>query len=442
VEEGILSEGLLIRRDLSEIRRDKAGLFEIPLFCCAYLAEKRASSLWPLTCFGEREMLHALISTENRDSGDLLQRLIRETGQFVLERVFSTRPTHYELGRALNTLRLDVVFLDVTKTERAESVFEQIRRSDASLPIIGFSTETSPKVSFDLGGVLEVPFSAGKVTRIVRQAIRDSGLSNYPNVTAIMPAKAGGGATTIAINVAFQLSRSFRKKVLVVECDLQSGTISERVGSRPGRSISETLECADVASTLIWPQHVFRKEDVDFLTTKRATPIRPPAWHDYMHLLRFVAGRYDHILLDLPDVVTDATAEAVHAASSVYIMTTPEPLSLSLVSQRLADLEAAQVDRSRVRILVNQWQSGNVGLADLTAMLGCDVAATFPNDYRAVNTANVNQSFVDSATRLGKACRAFSATLSDEPDVPASSRFGLFLKPLRMNSASHVGQRG
>src|SRR5271166_5117913 len=139
----------------------------------------------------EPGMLHALLSTGNQESGDLLQRLVRETGQFVLERVFFPHPTHYELSRALNTLQLDVALLDVTNAEPAASVVEQIRRSDASLPIIGFSTEASPKFSCDLSGVLEVPLSVGKVTKVVREAIRNSGLSSYPNVTAIMPAKAG-----------------------------------------------------------------------------------------------------------------------------------------------------------------------------------------------------------------------------------------------------------
>jgi cellulose biosynthesis protein BcsQ len=386
-------------------------------------------------------MLHTFLSTVNKDSADVLQRVIRETGHFVLDRVFSPYPTPYELSRALSTLRLDVAFLDVTYSGPAASLVEQIRSIDASLPVIGFSTQAShPVPPPDLAGFMELPFSAHNLVKTAREAMRGRGHSNYSNVTAILPAKAGGGATTIAINAATHLARSFGKKVLVVECDLQSGTIGERIGSRRFRSISETLESADVASTLIWPQHVFRKDDVDFLLTNRGTPIRPPAWHDYHHLLNFVAGRYDHVMLDLPDVVSDATSEALHAASSIYIMTTPELLSLSLVPQRLAELEAARVDRSRVRILLNRWQSGDMSKADVAAMLGCEVAAVFPNDYRAVNNAILNQSFLDSDTRLGKAYRSFAATLANEPEAPQATRhLGLLLKPFRFARPAMVG---
>ena len=255
-------------------------------------------------------MLHTVLSTVNRDSADLLQRAIRETGHFVLDRIFSSYPSPYELSRALNTLRLDVAFLDVTYGGATASLVEQIKSIDDSLPIIGFSTQTAHAVPpSDLAGFMEPPFSVHNLVRTTRESIRSSGHSNYSNVTAILPAKAGGGATTIAINTAAHLARSFSKKVLVAECDLQSGTIGERIGSRPVRSISETLESADAASTLIWPQHVFRKMDVDFLLTNRRTANRPPAWHDYHHLLSFVAGRYDHVILDLPDVVNDATSD-------------------------------------------------------------------------------------------------------------------------------------
>src|ERR1700733_11702059 len=105
-------------------------------------------------------MLHALLSTVNKDSADVLQRVIRETGHFVLDRTFSPYPSPVELSRALSTLRLDVAFLDVTYKGAAASLVEQIGNIDASLPVIGFSTQTSqPVPSPDLAAFLELPLS-------------------------------------------------------------------------------------------------------------------------------------------------------------------------------------------------------------------------------------------------------------------------------------------
>ena len=194
--------------------------------------QSRFYLFWRSECL-KSAMLHTLVSTVDKDSADVLKRVIRETGHFVVDRAFSPYPSPYELSRALSTLRLDVAFLDVTYKGAATPLLEQIRSIDPSLPVIGFSTQTSlPLPSPNLAGFMDLPLSASSLSKTTREAIRGSGYSNYANVTAILPAKAGGGATTIAINAATSLARSFGKRVLVVECDLQSGTIGERIGSQ------------------------------------------------------------------------------------------------------------------------------------------------------------------------------------------------------------------
>jgi hypothetical protein len=164
-----------------------------------YLFVKVVFRVLVLRLLLDRAMLHTVLSTVNKDSADVLQRVIRETGHFVLDRVFSPYPSPYEMSRALSTLRLDVVFLDVTYSGPASSLVEQIRSTDPSLPVIGFSTQAShPVPPPDLAAFMELPLSAHKLSKTTREAIRGRGHSNYSNVTAILPAKAGGGATPAA----------------------------------------------------------------------------------------------------------------------------------------------------------------------------------------------------------------------------------------------------
>ena len=127
----------------------------------------------------------------------------------------------------------------------------------------------------------------------VREAVRGNCDRPLQNVIAILPAKAGGGASTIAINTAQRLAHCFGKRVLVAECDLNSGTIAETLGLIPRESTARTLESADAAETLMWPRHVCRKDGVDFMLTAREWHGYRPTWHDHHHLLSFVAERYD-----------------------------------------------------------------------------------------------------------------------------------------------------
>jgi hypothetical protein len=45
---------------------------------------------------------------------------------------------------------------------------------------------------------------------------------------------------------------------------------------------------------------------------------------DYLHLLSFAMTRYDVVVVDLPEVVNDATEAIVRQAQSIYLLSTPE----------------------------------------------------------------------------------------------------------------------
>src|SRR5579862_1060050 len=116
---------------------------------------------------------------------------------------------------------------------------------------------------------------------------------------------------------------------------------------------------ADSAETLIWTRHVCSKDGVDFLLTAREPDGYRPKWHDYHHLLSFVSKKYDFVIFDLPELINSATSEVVRAAKTVYVMTTPEFISLKLARQRLAELRSAGATPQAVRILVNRHHSSD-----------------------------------------------------------------------------------
>jgi pilus assembly protein CpaE len=368
-------------------------------------------------------MLHSLLISDDVNATELLSRIIRSSGQITLDRFFCPSPAHYPLSTTLNTLALDVIFLDVTFPDRAFASYEQIRQSNPSVPVIGFSA-TEPTFTASGGPTgfsLSLPYSVEGLITTVRDAISASRPADLENVVAILPAKAGSGASTITMNLARQLASSFSKSVVVMDCDLRSGTMAESLGLVPQLSLAETLTLADVAMTLIWPRHVRRKENVDFLLSNRAITKTAPAWHAYHHLLPFLSAKYEHVLIDLPELIDDATAYILKTASRVYIATTPDVLAVTLAQQRIREIEAARVDPAKVRILVNGWQSGDLESSAISEALGRAVEAVFPKDARAVNAAVADHTFVSSKSRLARTYRSFAGSLTGTAKASARS---------------------
>lgn len=372
-------------------------------------------------------MLHGMLITDNKETAELIGCLSRSSQQLVLDRVFCPSPGPYPLTIALNTLSLDVVFLAVSDPAQGFSLYRQIREKNATAAVVGFSAEPYQASADPTAFLLKPPYTVPNFLVTVRGAVEASHPLPHTNVVAIMPAKAGGGATTIAVNLASQLVGSFSRRVVVADCDLRSGTIADRLGLHAQQSIWQTLSLADASETLIWPQHICRKDDIDFLVTDRDRRMSRPEWHSYHHLLTFLSRRYDHVILDLPELVNDATAEAVRSASMVYVMTTPEVLSLALAKERLADLEFAQVGRSRIRILVNRRHPDDPSSQHISEFLGCPVGAVFPDDYRAANAATTAQSFVATNTHLGKSYLSFAEMLAGKKPSPEIKRDPSFL---------------
>lgn len=381
-------------------------------------------------------MLQSLLISNDRAAAELIARAIRQSGHINLEQVFYPPPTHYQLSRALSTLTLDAAFVDTTNTEQVRMLCEEIAKRASRTAIIGFSPEPGEPRNRVTPNMLKWPLSNADVCSTVRQAVREASSGLLGNLLSVIPAKGGSGATTITVNLACQLAASLRKSVLVAEADLRSGTMSDWLGARPAQSIAQSLASADNCVSLIWPRHVASKYGVDWMLTDRDRNGFRPFWGDYRHLLTFASARYDYMLADLPDTIDEEASEIALLSRTTFIVTTPEMLSLELARQRIEELESFGVPRSRVRVLVNRVQRGDiVSPNEIQERLGCEVGGVIPNDYPAVYRSIFEGTFVSAGTKLGRAYCALARSIAGYPEAfePARthSMFGFLTSPRR-----------
>ncbi len=210
------------------------------------------------------------------------------------------------------------------------------------------------------------------------------------------------------------------RKVLVIESDLHSGVLSLVLDSEPRCSVLDALEQSADLDSSNWTNYVTKTGGVDFLLSNRARPAVLPTWVDYYHLLDFAASRYDSILVDLPEVVNDATVEIVRRAKRVFVVCTPETAPLALALQRCHELETRGIPADKIRVLVNRWHAGQLDAKQVQELLSCPVSAVFGNDYLKVCDAARRHTFVDPAAKLGRSYASFARLLAGTPDAGSS----------------------
>ena len=357
----------------------------------------------------------------------LLRGMAGTSNEFTIDSIVEMTSAGYQLARTLNTVAPDVVLLEMTEAERDLDLAAALHRHSPDVPLVGLASRDlflrlSGNAHSNLTGVVAWPFSIAQLEEAISNAVHKLHGGIHENLVVFLPGKAGSGASTVVLQTARTIAQELRQKVLVMEGDLHSGLLSAMLQVQVRSSIRQALADAGQPGSMSWQRSITEVGGVDFLLTNTAVKEPVPSWTHYFQILRFAVPKYDLIMVDLPEVVNSATAEVVKRARAIYVVTTPEFASLKLGQQRCHELEEWGVDRGRIRALLNRGHKNDMGAKDAEEILGCAVAATFPNDYNALRKAMGGS--VETRCDLGQAYLSFARTLMGvEAEKKATSWF-------------------
>jgi pilus assembly protein CpaE len=377
-------------------------------------------------------MFSAILLAHNDSSRGVIEDLAQESRQVSMERVLYRFPQPHELTKLLNAIQPDLVFLDLSEWEIAMEAAAYMREIAPHTATVGFGAgwgaeQEQQCAAAGLSALLVSPVTLPRFQESVERAIQKVRGGIQENLIAFLPAKAGSGATTLALNTAGYLAAAGRK-VLLIDADLNSGVIALLLDHKHSYTLRDALAESKTLDYSSWSRFVTRKLDVDLLLSEHKRRLPLPSWASYHHLLDFAAPRYDHVLVDLPEVVNDATVETVRRAKQVFVVCTPELASLALAPQRCEELTGRSIPPENIELLVNRCHPGEIKASDIESMIGHRVAAMFGNDYPAVAGAANAAGLVNRDTRLGASLAAFTRKLAGTPEQPRGAL--AFLKGL------------
>jgi Flp pilus assembly CpaE family ATPase len=364
-------------------------------------------------------VLNAILFIADSHLAALIRGLAGKSNEFAIGAIVQLAEMRYSLTRTLNTTAADVMLVEMSDFDRDVPLAATIHQRSPNIPLVGLTSRDllerlNSSSNADLSAMVAWPFTVEELEQAISTAVHKAYGGIQENLAAFLPGKAGSGSSTVVLNTARVLAQELGRRVLVIESDLHSGLLSAMLDVGVKSSIRAVLGEAPNLDTLNWQRYVTPVGGVDFLLTNTGIKEPVPAWTHYFQLLRFAATKYDLILVDLPEVVNPATAEIVRRARAVYVVSTPELASLKLSKQRCLELDHWGVERQRIYGLLNRGQRRDIGPEEAAGILGCPVAATFPNDYKVVQRAIQHASSVHARSALGKAYLAFAKALMGE----------------------------
>jgi pilus assembly protein CpaE len=382
-------------------------------------------------------MLSLALYTPDRDAAYVIDQLVAESQQFNVVITETPIPPAGDLIPALKRFDPEVILLDLNHWNERDrtagdpndvvALAQLIQASDLRGIVIGFCEHWSPmqQAEFKAAGIVDlltVPFTPLDLEKAAYEALhRDQPVTN-PNILAFLPAKAGGGCSVVALNTAAALANQLRHKVLLLEADRRSGALAIMLDLQSHRGLAQALQQAAAMTSVAWQEQYVEAFAMHILLAEPNHRGPNPVWADYYQLLRFVQKQYDFVVVDLPELVNEASAEVVRCARGVFVVVTPELPSLHMARQRCAELEVYGVPRERVHILLNRRERGILPLAAIEEALERPVFASLPNDYKHIRDAILESRLVDRTSPFGQSSLALARKVGG---LPKSSRLDL-----------------
>jgi len=249
-------------------------------------------------------------------------------------------------------------------------------------------------------------------------------------VIAVAGATGGSGATTIAINLAFEIAHRHGLHCILVDLSLRLGVIASHLNIEPEHTIIDLLRDVSRVDTLL-AQRVLIKvtEDLDILAGPHqlAVPVTTSA-HDMTCLVNLLKQLASVVVLDVPCTYDDVYWEALAGTSQVVLI--GEQKIPSIRALKMAH-EALNRPSGTEHLVINRFDPKKKGFSvdHLLKPLGVSSLLTVARDDHAMDAA------LDSACPLRLAAPqspaladilALAETLLDLASSPRAKPVGLF----------------
>lgn len=396
-------------------------------------------------------MLRTVIIGPDARQAQLLENALGAlANELSVGRILLDYPDENELIRTLRTYAPEVIFLSFEKGELAMKVVEHVAHEVEGVQFVAYHRDCDPATLREImrAGVRELvaePFELSALVESLRnvKALVEQKPPLYTakgRIYSFLPAKAGSGATTLALNLSGALARVASTRVLLADLDLSSGILRFLLKIRNEHAIMEVIEHMHELDENLWQQLVTTVAKLDVLHSGPLNPnvrVDPSQIHD---LAQFFLRNYDAVCVDMSGNLERYSLEILRDSQQVFLVRTPEVPSLHLTREKLAFLKTLDLD-SRVSVVLNRVSKQSLLTPQqVQDVLGVPVKLNFINDYQVVNAATRAGEFVDPKSKLGLQFAELASSLLNRSTADTASK-RKFLEFLSAPTQALVGTR-
>ena len=227
-------------------------------------------------------------------------------------------------------------------------------------------------------------------------------------VIVVTSGKGGVGKTTITANLSIALSK-LGKKVIAIDTDIGLRNLDVVMGLENHiiYNIVDVIEgnCRLHSNLYLLPSAQSKDKDA----------INP---NQMVNLVEKLKTQYDYILIDCPAGIEQGFRNAIAAATTAVVVTTPEVSAIRDADRIIGLLEKDGM--ASIYLLVNKLRPDLVKKGDMMSsedvseILGSEIIGCINDDVNVVIATNRGEALVDQNTSTGKSLTHIAEKLTGE----------------------------
>lgn len=245
---------------------------------------------------------------------------------------------------------------------------------------------------------------------------------------SVFSTKGGVGKTTIASNIAVSLARSTKKRVALVDLDLQFGDVAIMLNASVKNTISDLIKEINVLSSDVMEDYL-----VTHFSGVRVLPAPvKPEYAEYItashveRILNTLKESYHYVIVDTSASFHETVLAALDMSDKILLVSTLDLPTIKNVKSGLDVMETLHYPKEKVNIILNKAsEQFGIKYKDFENTLKHQIWSYIPEDSQTVITsANKGFPFVmtRAETKVAKAIMGIANEIAKENQSPLKEK--------------------
>ena len=245
-------------------------------------------------------------------------------------------------------------------------------------------------------------------------------VKNKCKIISVFSNKGGIGKTTLASNLALELSKITKENVALIDLNFQMGDITTFLDLKPSFNISYMLENIDKINEtfLLSTLEKYKNSSLYVLADppyfKQADNIQPKQISKLFNTLK---DTFSYIIIDAEASFDGKNIAALDKSDMVLLVTVANLPALRNTQRCLELFERLGYDKDKVKIVVNRYmENDEIKEQDVEKVLSKPIFWKIPNNYFAIMSAinkGVPVSILNSSTNVAISYKNLAQHISD-----------------------------